>query len=153
YGIVGVCDLRQQQSGRQAASLQLSHRVALHQRAREGPQVARPRIQAGGHRGGATGVHAAMGSLHESRRLIARDRGSFMNPAECTPVDDATYLQLRLFLFREAALLDRRDYAGWLALTADDIRYRVNAMVSRDAGVAEVDYAIVDEDRLGLKSR
>jgi 3-phenylpropionate/cinnamic acid dioxygenase small subunit len=76
-----------------------------------------------------------------------------MNPAERRPVDDATYLQIQRFLFREAALLDRRDYAGWLALTTDDIRYRVNAMVSRDAGVAAVDYAIIDEDQVGLKSR
>jgi len=76
-----------------------------------------------------------------------------MNPAEWHPVDDATYLQIQRFLFREAALLDRRDYAGWLALTADDIRYRVNAMVSRDASAEAVDYAIIDEDRLGLKSR
>jgi 3-phenylpropionate/cinnamic acid dioxygenase small subunit len=76
-----------------------------------------------------------------------------MNPAEPRAVDDATYLEIQRFLFREAALLDRRDYAGWLALTTDDIRYRVNAMVSRDAGTVAVDYAIVDEDRLGLKSR
>lgn len=76
-----------------------------------------------------------------------------MNPAEPRPVDDATYLQIQRFLFREAVLLDRRDYAGWLALTTDDIRYRVNAMVSRDAGTASVNYAIVDEDQVGLKSR
>src|SRR5499427_3121251 len=76
-----------------------------------------------------------------------------MNPAEWHPVDDATYLQIQRFLFREAALLDSRDYASWLALTTDDIRYRVNAMVSRDAGVAAVDYAIIDEDQVGLKSR
>jgi 3-phenylpropionate/cinnamic acid dioxygenase small subunit len=76
-----------------------------------------------------------------------------MNPAEPRPVDDATYLQIQRFLFREAALLDRRDYAGWLALTTDDVRYRVNAMVARDAGAQAVDYAIIDEDRVGLKSR
>jgi 3-phenylpropionate/cinnamic acid dioxygenase small subunit len=76
-----------------------------------------------------------------------------MNPAERRPVDDATYLQIQRFLFREAALLDRRDFAGWLALTTEDVRYRVNAMVSRDAGVAAVDYAIIDEDQVGLKSR
>jgi 3-phenylpropionate/cinnamic acid dioxygenase small subunit len=76
-----------------------------------------------------------------------------MNPAERRPVDDATYLQIQRFLFREAALLDRRDFAGWLALTTEDVRYRVNAMVSRDAGVAAVGYAIIDEDQVGLKSR
>ena len=76
-----------------------------------------------------------------------------MNPAESRPVDDATYLQIQRFLFREAALLDRRDYAGWLGLMAEDVRYRVNAMNSRDASAEAVDYAIIDEDRLGLKSR
>jgi 3-phenylpropionate/cinnamic acid dioxygenase small subunit len=76
-----------------------------------------------------------------------------MSPAERRPVDDARYLEIQRFLFREAALLDSRDYASWLALTTDDIRYRVNAMVSRDAGVTAVDYAIIDEDQAGLKSR
>jgi 3-phenylpropionate/cinnamic acid dioxygenase small subunit len=76
-----------------------------------------------------------------------------MNPAERRCVDDATYLQIQRFLFREAALLDRRDYAGWLALTTEDVRYRVNAVVARDAGAQAVDYAIIDEDLAGLKSR
>jgi 3-phenylpropionate/cinnamic acid dioxygenase small subunit len=76
-----------------------------------------------------------------------------MNFAERRPVDDPTYLQIQRFLFREAALLDRRDYAGWLALTTEDVRYRVNAMVSRDAAAQAVDYAIIDEDLAGLKSR
>ena len=94
-----------------------------------------------------------MGSLHESRCLIAAGRGHDMNPAEQRPVDDATYLQIQRFLFREAALLDRRDFAGWLELTMEDIRYRVHAVVSRDAAAEAVDYAIIDEDRVGLKSR
>jgi 3-phenylpropionate/cinnamic acid dioxygenase small subunit len=68
-------------------------------------------------------------------------------------VDDATYMAIQRFLYREAALLDGRDYAAWLALATDDIRYRVNAMVTRDAGASAVDYAIVDEDLTGLKSR
>jgi 3-phenylpropionate/cinnamic acid dioxygenase small subunit len=76
-----------------------------------------------------------------------------MNADASRPVDDATYVQVQRFLFREAALLDQRDYASWLALTTEDIRYRVNAMVSRDAGAQAVEYAIVDEDRVGLKSR
>jgi phthalate 3,4-dioxygenase subunit beta len=68
-------------------------------------------------------------------------------------VDDSLYLEIQRFLFREAALLDRRDYAGWLALTTEDISYRVKAAVSRDADAAFVDYAIIDEDAIGLKSR
>src|SRR4029078_8796126 len=68
-------------------------------------------------------------------------------------VDGALYVEIQRFLFREAALLDRKDYAGWLALLADDIHYRVMAQVSRDASAAPMDYAIVDEQMVGLKSR
>ena len=76
-----------------------------------------------------------------------------MTATELRAVDDTTYLEIQRFLFREAALLDGRDYGGWLALVTEDIRYRVNAMVSRDAGAKAVDYAIIDEDLVGLKSR
>jgi 3-phenylpropionate/cinnamic acid dioxygenase small subunit len=73
--------------------------------------------------------------------------------SEARAVDDGLYIEIQRFLFREAALLDRRDYLGWLALTTDDINYRVNAAVARDAGAAAVDYSIVDEDAVALKSR
>jgi len=63
------------------------------------------------------------------------------------------YIEIQRFLYREAALLDRRDYESWLASTTEDIRYRVTAVVSRDAATESVDYAIIDEDRVGLKSR
>jgi 3-phenylpropionate/cinnamic acid dioxygenase small subunit len=76
-----------------------------------------------------------------------------MSATEPRAVDDSTYLSIQRFLFRETALLDRRDYGGWLALTADDIRYRVHAKVARDADADAVDYAIIDEDLVGLKSR
>ena len=72
---------------------------------------------------------------------------------ESRVVDDSLYIEIQRFLFREAALLDRRDYTGWLALTTEDINYRVNAAVARDAGAAAVDYSIVDEDAVALKSR
>lgn len=82
---------------------------------------------------------------------------SVRNAAMTDPKRDAVagdlYLEIQRFLYREAALLDGRDYNGWLALVADDIRYQVSAAVARDAGAAAVDYAIVDEDRTGLKSR
>lgn len=68
-------------------------------------------------------------------------------------VDNEVYIEIQRFLFREASLLDRREYDAWLALTTDDIHYRVNAAVSRDAGVKAVDYSIVDETAVGLKSR
>lgn len=76
-----------------------------------------------------------------------------MIPAELTPVDDMLFVQIQRFLFREAGLLDRRQYADWLALTTPDIRYCIMAAVSRDAGVKAVEYAIVDCDATGLKSR
>ena len=68
-------------------------------------------------------------------------------------VDGGTYIEIQRFLFREAALLDRREYGAWLALTTEDIQYRVTAAVSRDAAAKAVDYAIVDENLVGLKSR
>src|SRR4051812_32459306 len=76
-----------------------------------------------------------------------------MANSKARDVDDALYVAIQRFLYREAALLDRRDYAGWLGLLTDDIQYRVDAQVARDAGVAPVEYAIVDENLVGLKSR
>lgn len=76
-----------------------------------------------------------------------------MIPAGAKPVEDALFVQVQRFLFREAGLLDRRDYAGWLAITTPDIRYRIMAAVARDAGLPAVEYAIVDSDATGLKSR
>ena len=73
--------------------------------------------------------------------------------SEAGIVDDSLYIEIQRFLFREAALLDRHDYAGWFALTTEDINYCVKAAVSRDAGAAAVDYSIIDEDAVALKSR
>ena len=76
-----------------------------------------------------------------------------MSDAKPSAVDNGLFVEIQRFLFREAALLDRREYAGWLSLTTDDIQYRVTAAVARDAGAKAVDYAIIDEDKTGLKSR
>src|SRR5262252_1729161 len=76
-----------------------------------------------------------------------------MSDQEPIAVDEALYIEIQRFLFREAALLDRREYGAWLALTTEDIQYRVTAAVSRDAGAKAVDYSIVDENLVGLKSR
>lgn len=67
------------------------------------------------------------------------------------PLD--VFYEIQQFLFHEARLLDHRQYAAWLELIAEDVRYRVTAKVTRDAGSAEVDYAIVDESHAGLTSR
>lgn len=76
-----------------------------------------------------------------------------MSDSHARAVDDALFIEIQRFLYREAGLLDRRDYATWLALVAPDIRYRVTAAVARDADAKPVNYAIVDEDLTGLKSR
>jgi 3-phenylpropionate/cinnamic acid dioxygenase small subunit len=76
-----------------------------------------------------------------------------MSDATLKAVDNDLFVEIQRFLFREAALLDRRDYGAWLSLIAEDVHYRVTAAVARDAGAAPVQYAIVDENLTALKSR
>src|SRR5687768_14827299 len=67
--------------------------------------------------------------------------------------DIGTHTAVQEFLFREAGLLDRRDYAAWLGLAADDSHYTITAAVARDGGAEPARYAIVEETMSGLKSR
>jgi 3-phenylpropionate/cinnamic acid dioxygenase small subunit len=76
-----------------------------------------------------------------------------MSEAGTKPVDNDLFVEIQRFLYREASLLDRRDFAAWLSLATDDIHYCVTAAVARDAGAAPVRYAIIDENLTGLKSR
>ena len=76
-----------------------------------------------------------------------------MSDVKLTAVDNGLFIEIQRFLFREAALLDRRDYEGWLSLTTEDLHYRVSASVARDAGTTAVDYAIIDENATALRSR
>jgi 3-phenylpropionate/cinnamic acid dioxygenase small subunit len=76
-----------------------------------------------------------------------------MSDMKLAAVDNGLYVEIQRFLYREAALLDRREYSAWLALIAEDIHYRIMASVARDAGATPVEYAIVDENLTGLKSR
>jgi phthalate 3,4-dioxygenase subunit beta len=76
-----------------------------------------------------------------------------MSDAKTEAVDNGLFVEIQRFLFREAALLDRRDYAAWLSLLTEDIHYRVTAAVARDAAAQPVQYAIIDENLTGLKSR
>jgi 3-phenylpropionate/cinnamic acid dioxygenase small subunit len=76
-----------------------------------------------------------------------------MSGARMQPVGNDTFVEIQRFLFREAALLDNRQYADWLGLLDADIHYRVMARVVRDAGAEAADYAIVEEYLVGLKSR
>ena len=93
-----------------------------------------------------------MGSLHEVEPVTLANRED-SSMSETRAVDDALFVEIQRFLYREAGLLDRRDFAGWLALLAQDIHYRVSAAVARDAGAEPVSYAIIDESLTGLKSR
>ena len=68
-------------------------------------------------------------------------------------VDPDTYLKVQRFLYREAALLDNREYAAWLNLVTEDIYYCVSAAVARDAAATPVRYSIVEESLSGLKAR
>jgi 3-phenylpropionate/cinnamic acid dioxygenase small subunit len=75
-----------------------------------------------------------------------------VEPAE-VGIADRDYIEIQRFLYREARLLDRRDYAQWLALLTDDVTYRVAQQVARAAPAGGLDYAIVDEDAENLKAR
>jgi len=69
------------------------------------------------------------------------------------PASDRAFMEVQRFLNREAALLDRRDYAVWLDLLTEDVNYAVTARVSRPQESGPLDYAIVDEDADMLRLR
>lgn len=81
------------------------------------------------------------------------------------PVDASRLSDIQQFLFREARLLDERDYEGWLALLAPDIHYwapsRSNRAVSAFKGDRDIakelsarhEPAIYDETHADLKLR
>ena len=84
---------------------------------------------------------------------------------------DATIRAIEQFLYREARLLDSRQYHAWLDLLADDVRYWMPVRTSRyakisksvvlldEAGYDETDIAgedgqaIMDEDKTSLQMR
>jgi len=68
-------------------------------------------------------------------------------------VADRDYVEIQRFLYREASLLDHRQYDAWLGLLTDDVSYRVAQQVVRDAQTGNLDYAIVDEDAVALRAR
>jgi 3-phenylpropionate/cinnamic acid dioxygenase small subunit len=69
------------------------------------------------------------------------------------PTDDHIYISVQRFLSREGNCLDRRAFREWLDLWSDELHYRVTAQVNRDAASTTVDYALIDEDAVGLKAR
>jgi phthalate 3,4-dioxygenase subunit beta len=76
-----------------------------------------------------------------------------MSDEKARAVDGALYVEIQRFLYREAGFLDRHEYAAWLSVLTQDVRYRVSAAVARDADATPVSYAIIDEGLTGLKSR
>jgi phthalate 3,4-dioxygenase subunit beta len=76
--------------------------------------------------------------------------------APSLPFDDPRHLAAHRFLVDEAAILDGRDWARWLDLLTDDVRYVMPVRVTTvlDAGYdARADMAHFDEDRYALGKR
>jgi 3-phenylpropionate/cinnamic acid dioxygenase small subunit len=69
------------------------------------------------------------------------------------PVGDDVYVSVQRFLSREADFLDRRAYQDWFNLWTEDLHYRVMAQLHQDAAAGVRDYAIIEEDAVGLKAR
>jgi phthalate 3,4-dioxygenase subunit beta len=72
------------------------------------------------------------------------------------PYGDPAHLAAHQFLVEEAALLDAADYAGWLDLLCEDIRYLmpVRVTTARGAGFDSLaDMAHFDEDMYALRKR
>jgi len=70
------------------------------------------------------------------------------------PYGDPAHLAAHQFLVEEAALLDAADYAGWLGLLCEDIRYvmPVRVTTARGAGFL-ADMGHFDEDMYALRKR
>ena len=72
------------------------------------------------------------------------------------PYADPAHQAAHQFLVEEAALLDAADYAGWLGLLCDDIRYLmpVRVTTARGAGFDTLaDMGHFDEDMYALRKR
>lgn len=61
--------------------------------------------------------------------------------------------RIERFLYEDAALLDRRDYAAWCKTLADDILYSVLAKVNRDASIGSLEFSLINERAAELKQR
>jgi phthalate 3,4-dioxygenase subunit beta len=70
------------------------------------------------------------------------------------PYGDPAHLAAHQFLVEEAALLDAADYAGWLALLTEDIRYVMPVRVTTARGApASNGMGHFDEDMYALRKR
>ena len=83
-------------------------------------------------------------------------RGGPVTAARPLPYGDPAHLAAHQFLVEEAALLDAADYAGWLELLCEDIRYvmPVRVTTARGAGFDSLaDMGHFDEDMYALRKR
>ena len=72
------------------------------------------------------------------------------------PYGDPAHLAAHQFLVEEAALLDAADYAGWLGLLCEDIRYLMPVRVTTARGAdfdSRADMGHFDEDMYALRMR
>jgi phthalate 3,4-dioxygenase subunit beta len=72
------------------------------------------------------------------------------------PYGDPAHLAAHQFLIEEAALLDAADYAGWLGLLCEDIRYVMPVRVTTARGAdfdSLADMGHFDEDMYALRKR
>ena len=79
-----------------------------------------------------------------------------MTAARPLPYTDPAHQAAHQFLVEEAALLDAADYAGWLDLLCEDIRYLmpVRVTTARGAGFDSLaDMGHFDEDMYALRKR
>ena len=79
-----------------------------------------------------------------------------MTAARPLPYGDPAHQAAHQFLVEEAALLDAADYAGWLELLAEDIRYMMPVRVTTARGVGFDTLAGMghfDEDLYALRKR
>ena len=79
-----------------------------------------------------------------------------MTAARPLPYGDPAHLAAHQFLVEEAALLDAADYAGWLELLCEDIRYLMPVRVTTARGAGFDTLAGMghfDEDLYALRKR
>ena len=79
-----------------------------------------------------------------------------MTAARPLPYGDPAHLAAHQFLVEEAALLDAADYAGWLGLLCEDIRYLMPVRVTTARGAPASTQSAMghfDEDMYALRKR
>jgi 3-phenylpropionate/cinnamic acid dioxygenase small subunit len=67
--------------------------------------------------------------------------------------DDRLFNRIQRFLYREAALLDKRQFDEWISLFLEDASYRLTAQVSRDGSASPVDFTLIDDEAARFRAR